>query len=93
MLYSRAGADSFTLFQVSKCKTLQGWLGFLVLFLFWVFFLRGDGGGGFGFLGFFCASVLTATLGNFATLIKKSGCGLQYVLRFFCLVGFWLRFF
>lgn len=55
--------------------------------------MRGDGGGGFGFLGFFCASVLTATLGNFATLNKKSGCGLQYVLGFFCLVGFWLRFF
>lgn len=33
--------------------------------------MRGDGGGGFGFLGFFCASVLTATLGNFATLNKK----------------------
>lgn len=91
MLYPKAGADSFTLFQVSKCRTHQGWLGFSGFFWILGFFLREDGG--FGFLGVFRASVLTATLGKSATLIKKSGCGLQYVLGFFCLVGFWLRFF
>lgn len=69
MLYSRAGAESFRLFQVSKCKTFQGWFGFFVWFS-----LEGVGvvfglGVFWGF--FFGASVLTATSGNFTTLNKK----------------------
>lgn len=79
------------------------WLFFFVLLcfvLFWfglvfgfVLFLRGDGGGGFGFLGFFVHQCLQQHYVILLHLLKNQVVDCNMCWGFFCLVGFWLGFF
>lgn len=84
MLYSRAGADSFTLFQVSKCKKLQGLFGFL----FWGCFEGMD----LIFWGVFCASVHTAKLWLILVHLLVNRLWIAIGVGVFWLVGFHLGF-
>lgn len=88
MLYSQrleqTTSHSFKFLSAKNFKVgLDFCFGFVV-----VFFLGGGCGGEFDFLGVFCASVPTATLGNFATLISKQSVDSNICWGFSCLVGF-----